>query len=92
MLGTFLQTTTPDQFMGRVMGLVMASAMVAQPAGLLLGGALIAWTGFTGFTLVIGSLVILVATALTISPALRRLDAVEPADPVAPAPGVTGKG
>ncbi len=80
MLGTFLQTTTPEQFMGRVMGLVMAGAMVAQPAGLLLGGVLIAVMGYTGFTLVIGSLVILVATALTLSPAIRGLDHVEPGD------------
>ncbi len=89
MLGTFLQTTTPEQFMGRVMGLVAAGAMVAQPAGLLLGGALIAWAGYTAFTLAVGSLVILVAAALILSPAIRELDAAEPgsSNPEAPTIG-----
>ncbi len=80
MLGTFLQLTTPEQFMGRVMGLVAAGAMVAQPAGLLLGGSLIGLTGFTTFTVAMAGLTTVVATALAISPALRGLDAIEPED------------
>jgi len=80
MIGTFLQLTTPERFMGRVMGLVMAGAMVAQPAGLLLGGSAIALMGFTGFTVLMASLSCAVALAIAISPALRGLDASEPAD------------
>jgi hypothetical protein len=60
--------------MGRVMGLVTAGAMVAQPVGLLLGGALIAALGFTGFTVLMASLTCVVALAIAISPALRGLD------------------
>lgn len=78
MLGTFLQMTTPERFMGRVMGLVAAGAMVAQPAGLLIGGSLIALMGFTGFTVLMASLTCVVALAIAISPALRGLDASEP--------------
>lgn len=78
MLGTFLQLTTPEQFMGRVMGLVGAGAMVAQPLGLLLGGSLIALIGFTGFTVLMASLTCLVSTAIAVSPALRGLDTSDP--------------
>ena len=74
MFGTFLQVTTPEHFMGRVMGLVTAGAMVAQPVGLLLGGALIAALGFTGFTVLMASLTCVVALVIAISPALRGLD------------------
>ncbi|MBA3276846.1 MAG: MFS transporter, partial [Chloroflexia bacterium] len=74
MLGTFLQKTTPELYMGRVMGLVGAGAMVAQPAGLLLGGPAVALLGFNGFTLLMASLTLIVATGLALSPALRGLD------------------
>ncbi len=95
MLGTFLQLTTPEKFMGRVMGLVGAGAMVAQPAGLLLGGSLIALMGFTGFTVLMASLTCIVATAIAISPALRGLDTTEPGGQVpgeSPTPNVVGEG
>lgn len=85
MLGTFLQMTTPEQFMGRVMGLVAAGAMVAQPAGLLIGGALIAALGFTGFTALIASLACAVALAIAMAPALRGLDESPPDDVAQPA-------
>jgi MFS family permease len=80
MIGTFLQLTTPDQFMGRVMGLVGAGAMVAQPLGLLLGGSVIAVFGYTVFTLVVAVLVLLVTTSLALSSAMRGLDDMEPAE------------
>lgn len=81
MLVTFLQVTTPERFMGRVMGLVRAGAMVAQPIGLLTGGALIAMLGFSGFTLIVAGLVLVVAMMLALAPALRGLDDIGPVDP-----------
>ena len=79
MVGTFLQITTPEQFMGRVMGLVRAGAMVAQPVGLLLGGAVIALFGFSTSILMIAGLMAVPAILLAISPAMRALDTTAPA-------------
>jgi len=81
MLGTFLQVTTPEHYMGRVMGLVGAGAMVAQPLGLLLGGPMIVLIGFTGSVAVIAGLTCVVATALALSPVMRELDNAKPAKP-----------
>lgn len=76
MIGTFLQVTTPAEFMGRVMGLVRAGSMVAQPAGLLIGGVLIGVIGFTGSTVLLGALMLATTMVLIASPALRELDAI----------------
>ncbi len=78
MIGTFLQVTTPEQFMGRVMGLVRAGAMVAQPAGLLLGGTIIALMGFSNSMLLLAFLMTSVSLAIALSSALRGLDSTEP--------------
>ncbi len=92
MIGTFLQVTTPAEFMGRVMGLVRAGAMVAQPVGLLLGGVLIGVIGFTGATMLTGMLMLATAVAMIVSPALRELDTLptEEVEEVIDAPEVAG--
>ena len=80
MVGTFLQLTTPAHLMGRVMGLFMAGALVAQPAGLLIGGALIGLVDFSGTALIIAGLLTVIAAILAIAPIMRELDAI----PLAP--------
>ncbi len=74
MLGTFLQSTTPEQYMGRVMGMLGAGAMMAQPLGLLLGGTMLGLIGFTGFVGGIAMVMLLVSVTLVASPSLRLLD------------------
>jgi MFS family permease len=76
MIGTFMQITTPAEFMGRVMGLARAGAMVAQPVGLLLGGVLVGVIGFSDSILLIGILMLATAVVMIASRALRELDAV----------------
>jgi MFS family permease len=75
MLGTFVQRTTPDHYMGRVMGMIGAGAMLAQPLGLLLGGSALALFGFTAFTLIIAVAMATIAIVLGLAPVLRQLDA-----------------
>jgi MFS family permease len=89
MIGTFLQVTTPAEYMGRVMGLVRAGAMVAQPVGLLLGGVLIGVIGFTGSTVLLGTWMLVTTVAMIASPALRELDAI-PDQEIEHAPEVLG--
>jgi MFS family permease len=83
MLGTFLQTTTPERYMGRVMGMLGAGAMVAQPLGLFLGGMMLGWLGFSGFVGCVAITMLVVSVVLVSAPSLHLLDvpgetAVEP--------------
>ncbi|HYI25614.1 MAG TPA: MFS transporter [Thermomicrobiales bacterium] len=86
MLGTFLQTTTPEEYMGRVMGMLAAGAMMAQPLGLLVGGTVLGLAGFQGFIGVVAVTMAVVSAILFFAPALHELDAQPEAgaDPVAP--------
>jgi hypothetical protein len=61
------------------MGLFMAGALVAQPAGLLIGGALIGIVDFSGTALIIAGLLTAIAAILAIAPVMRELDAIPPA-------------
>jgi MFS family permease len=74
MLGTFVQHTTPSSHMGRVMGVIQGGALVAQPAGLLLGGPLIVIGGLTGAIITIGVGVMVISAWLAVAPGLRALD------------------
>jgi MFS family permease len=74
MLGTFLQIKTPDQYLGRVIGMLGAGAMMAQPLGLLIGASLLGLLGFSGFTVVIAVVMLIVSAFLIVTPALAELD------------------
>jgi MFS family permease len=74
MLGTFLQTTTPERYMGRVMGMLGAGAMVAQPLGLFLGGMMLGWLGFSGFVGCVAITMLVVSVVLVSAPSLHLLD------------------
>jgi len=72
--------------MGRVMGMLAAGAMMAQPLGLLVGGTVLGLVGFQGFIGVVAVTMVVVSAILFFAPALHELDAQPEAgaDPVAP--------
>jgi MFS family permease len=72
-----MQTLTPEQLRGRVVGVITASAYAAGPFGLLLAGPLVEWQGVRTAALVFATLVILAATAGFFLPGLRRLDSLD---------------
>jgi MFS family permease len=78
MVATFLQTMTPPAMLGRVMGVFSAAAMVAAPAGVLLGGPLIALAGLRGAFLVFGLVLASVLVTVVASRSLAHLDAAPP--------------
>lgn len=81
MLMSFLQLSTPTAYMGRVMGLVGAGSMVAQPAGLLLGGLVIGLIGFRDSVLFIAVACMVVSILLALSRVIYQLDALPPEPP-----------
>ena len=72
-----MQTLTPEQLRGRVVGVITASAYAAGPFGLLLAGPLVEWQGVRTAAIVFATLVILAATAGFFLPGLRRLDSLD---------------
>jgi predicted MFS family arabinose efflux permease len=86
MIMTFVQRTTPGAYLGRVMGLINAGAMVAQPLGLVLGGMFLGLVGFSPMVFAIAVLVTTVSVVLLQSHALRQLDNPIPVE----APTTTG--
>ncbi len=86
MIMTFVQRTTPGAYLGRVMGLINAGAMVAQPLGLVLGGMFLGLVGFSPVVFAIAVLVTTVSVVLLQSHALRQLDNPIPVE----APATTG--
>lgn len=85
MVGAFLQLTTPEALLGRVSGVFMAGALVAQPIGLLIGGAFIGLLGFQTTTIVIGVLMVMINAVIVLNPTFRDLDRIpDPATEVEP--------
>jgi MFS family permease len=74
MLVSFLQASTPPAMIGRVMGMFAASAMLAQPLGFLLGGLIIAQTGYRESMLSIAVGTTLIGAGLGLNRELRQLD------------------
>ncbi len=81
MIMTFIQQITPSAFLGRIMGLFMAGAMMAQPVGLLLGGLLISRFGFQGSVIAFAGVGWIVGSLLMFSPVLKQIDAIPETQP-----------
>lgn len=78
-----MQTRTPEQLRGRVVGVMTSFAYAAGPAGYLLAGPLVEWLGLrTAFLVLAGALLVAALTAAPL-PALRELDE-PPRHPPAP--------
>lgn len=73
LIQTIVQTRTPPALLGRVMGALMAGAMVAAPIGLLLGGSVIAAIGLPGTMLVAAGVILAVFLLLFLSRQLHEL-------------------
>ena len=57
---SYFHRHTPEQLLGRALGTLMSTAMMASPLGMLLGGALIAEQGF-GVALLAGGIAMVAA-------------------------------
>lgn len=75
LLVTVRHERIPAELRGRVFATFSALAMLAQPAGLLLGGVLIDAVGFRPTVLLLAAGAQLVGVALLFVPALREMDA-----------------
>ena len=73
LIQTIVQTRTPPALLGRVMGALMAGAMVAAPIGLLLGGSVIAAIGLPGTMLVAAGVILAVFLLLFLSRQLHEI-------------------
>lgn len=80
LIQTVVQTRTPPSLLGRVMGALMAGAMVAAPIGLLLGGSVIAAIGLPGTMLVAAGVIFAVFLLLLVSRQLHDMDGANATD------------
>lgn len=71
---TVLQERIPTSLRGRVFGTTTAVAMIATPAGLSLGGYVLAWLGLRPMLIALSTAFLLVSLALFLIPAFRRLN------------------
>jgi predicted MFS family arabinose efflux permease len=71
-ISAYSLTLTPDRLRGRVRGVQGLIAWGPIPLGSLVGGVLLQWLGGTAATLVLAALMLLVAVAATLSPAVRH--------------------
>jgi MFS family permease len=78
---TLLQQATPEHLLGRVIGTFAATAMVASPFGMLLGGSAISLLGLTGSIALIAAIITATLVFVIAHPAFRELDL--PAAPAA---------
>lgn len=72
---TLIQERTPEGMLGRVMGLVMATATLAMPLGMVTSGLLLEAIGLARTLALIAGATILVSLSLLVNPALREMDA-----------------
>lgn len=73
LVGTFFHRYTPERMLGRALGTMGSTAMLASPLGMLIGGALFASQGF-GVATVIGAVAMLaVSVPLALNSALAEL-------------------
>lgn len=77
LLVTVRHERIPPELRGRVFSTFSAVAMLAQPAGLLLGGVLIEAIGFRPTVLLLAAACQLLGVALVFVPALRQMDATK---------------
>jgi len=77
MVMTLVQQLTPSHILGRVMGTFGATAMMAGPVGLLLGGSSISAIGLTATIVVIAVISTLTTASTFINPNFRTFDHVE---------------
>jgi len=78
LLVTVRHERIPPELRGRVFATFSAVAMLAQPAGLLLGGVLIDAVGFRPTALLLAAACQLLGVTLLFVPALREMDATKP--------------
>jgi MFS family permease len=71
---TVLQERTPPELRGRVFGTVVATALIAAPAGLLLAGAAIEAIGIRAVLGIMAGAFSLVTLAFFVQPSLRRME------------------
>lgn len=80
---TVLQERVSPAMLGRVMGAVVASAIVATPLGLSLGGILVGWVGLTAVFVLISVILLGVSLWLIVTPALATIEERGPSAAVA---------
>jgi MFS family permease len=80
---SFFHRHTPERMLGRALGTLMSTAILASPLGMLLGGALIATQGFGVAVLAGGIAMLAVAVPLALNGALADLS--RPVSPAAEA-------
>jgi MFS family permease len=73
-----VQEITPGRMRGRVVGVMTSTAYAAGPVGFLLAGPTVDSFGVQAAFLGTAALLVLLAAATALSPALRELDHVEP--------------
>jgi MFS family permease len=86
MVSTVMQQQTPSHLLGRVMGSFGATAMMAGPLGLLLGGSSISAIGLTATISVMAAIISLVAISTMVNPAIHEFDSPHPSPATVPAP------
>jgi MFS family permease len=89
MAGTIIQQGVPEHMLGRALGTLSSTAMVAAPLGMLLGGSVIGLLGLTGAIVAIAAIFLALIVATIANPAFRELEHFgrepEPADSTYPA-------
>ncbi len=78
-LGAYSLALTPDRLRGRVGGVQGLIAWGPIPLGSLAGGALLQWLGGSAAALVLAALMLALALAALLSPAVRRAPSLEAA-------------
>ncbi|HUG16516.1 MAG TPA: MFS transporter [Thermomicrobiales bacterium] len=74
LLMTLLQERTPDGMRGRVFGMVMATAWIAMPLGMLLSGLALEYFGVRATIIAITAGSVAASLTLFVNPALREMD------------------
>jgi MFS family permease len=86
MVFTMVQQQTPAHLLGRVMGTFGATAMMAGPLGLLLGGSSISTIGLTATIAVMAAIISLTTISTLVNPAFHEFDSPQPGPAVVPTP------
>jgi H+ antiporter protein len=79
-----MQTRTPPQMRGRVVGVMTSMAYAAGPVGFMIAGPLVDAFGLTTAFLALSLPVLVIALLCPWVPALRELDSPAPPEPTAP--------
>jgi MFS family permease len=74
MAGTIIQQGVPEHMLGRALGTLSSTAMVAAPLGMLLGGSVIGLLGLTGAIVAIAGMFLVLIVATVVNPAFHELE------------------